>query len=52
MELVTLAYRTQGLMLAAGNPQGVSDIADLTRPESASSIAIPDRAHVCGSRQS
>jgi putative molybdopterin biosynthesis protein len=33
VELITLAYRTQGLMLAAGNPKGVERIADLTRPD-------------------
>jgi putative molybdopterin biosynthesis protein len=30
MEIVTLAYRTQGLMLAHGNPKKVKTIADLT----------------------
>jgi molybdate-binding protein len=32
VEIVTLAYRTQGLMLASGNPRGVKKIADLARP--------------------
>lgn len=31
MDLVTLAYRTQGLMLAPGNPKGVRGAADLAR---------------------
>jgi putative molybdopterin biosynthesis protein len=31
MNLVTLAYRTQGLMLAPGNPKGVRGAADLAR---------------------
>jgi putative molybdopterin biosynthesis protein len=31
MDLVTLAYRTQGLMLAQGNPKGVRSAADLAR---------------------
>ncbi len=31
MELVTLANRTQGLMVAAGNPKSIRGIADLTR---------------------
>ncbi len=31
MDLVTLAYRTQGLVLAPGNPIGVRGIADLAR---------------------
>lgn len=31
MDLVTLAYRTQGLMLAPGNPKAVRSAADLTR---------------------
>jgi putative molybdopterin biosynthesis protein len=31
MDLVTLAYRTQGLMLAPGNPKGVQSAADLAR---------------------
>ncbi len=33
VELVTLAYRMQGLMLAVGNPKGIREIADLTRPD-------------------
>lgn len=32
MEIVTLAYRTQGLILTAGNPKGLKKISDLTRP--------------------
>jgi putative molybdopterin biosynthesis protein len=32
MGLVTLAYRTQGLMLAPGNPKGVRNAADLAQP--------------------
>ncbi len=32
IEIVTLAYRTQGLMLAAGNPQKVKRVADIARP--------------------
>ncbi|MGI9952296.1 molybdopterin biosynthesis protein [Moorellaceae bacterium AZ2] len=31
--LVNLAYRQVGLMVAPGNPQGISDLQDLTRPE-------------------
>lgn len=31
MDLVTFAYRTQGLMLAPGNPKGVHSAADLTQ---------------------
>ena len=31
MELVTLAHRTQGLMLASGNPKSIHRIADLAR---------------------
>lgn len=31
VEMITLAYRTQGLMLAPGNPNGIKKIADLTR---------------------
>jgi putative molybdopterin biosynthesis protein len=31
MDLVTLAYRTQGLMLAPGNPKGVRSAADLAQ---------------------
>ena len=31
MELVTLAYRTQGLILAPGNPKGIQGAADLAR---------------------
>lgn len=32
VEIVTLAYRTQGLMLASGNPKGIKSIADIARP--------------------
>lgn len=31
MEVVTLAYRTQGLMLAAGNPRRIKKVEDLAR---------------------
>jgi len=31
MELITLAHRTQGLMLTAGNPEGIGGIAALAR---------------------
>ncbi len=33
VEIVTLAYRTQGLMLSSGNPQGVRKITDITKPD-------------------
>ena len=32
VEIVTLAYRTQGLMLAGGNPKGVKKISDIAKP--------------------
>lgn len=32
LELVTLAHRTQGLLLASGNPKGVKGVSDITRP--------------------
>lgn len=32
MDVITLAYRTQGLILAGGNPKGIKSIADLSRP--------------------
>jgi putative molybdopterin biosynthesis protein len=32
VEIITLAYRTQGLMLASGNPKGIKKIADIARP--------------------
>lgn len=32
VEVVTLAYRTQGLILANGNPKGIKKIADITNP--------------------
>lgn len=32
VDLVTLAYRTQGIMLAAGNPREVKNIEDLAKP--------------------
>jgi putative molybdopterin biosynthesis protein len=31
--MITLAYREQGLILAPGNPKGIHDLADLTRPD-------------------
>lgn len=32
VEIVTLAYRTQGLMLSSGNPKGVAKVADIAQP--------------------
>jgi len=32
VEIVTLAYRTQGLMLASGNPKNIKKIADIANP--------------------
>ena len=32
MEVITLAYRTQGLILAAGNPKAIKKITDIARP--------------------
>lgn len=32
VEVITLAYRTQGLMLAGGNPKDIRKITDITRP--------------------
>jgi putative molybdopterin biosynthesis protein len=32
VEIVTLAYRTQGLMLAEGNPKGIKRIGDVASP--------------------
>jgi len=32
VEIVTLAYRTQGLMLAEGNPKGINKISDVANP--------------------
>ncbi len=31
--MITLAHRTQGLLLAAGNPKGIRKIEDLTNPK-------------------
>lgn len=33
MDVITLAYRTQGLLVAAGNPRGVKNLFDLTRED-------------------
>lgn len=33
VEIVTLAYRTQGLMLAEGNPRGIKRIGDIASPK-------------------
>lgn len=33
VEIITLAYRTQGLILAAGNPKGIKKIADIARED-------------------
>jgi len=32
VEIITLAYRTQGLMLASGNPKNIKKIADVAKP--------------------
>lgn len=32
VEIITLAYRTQGLMFASGNPLGIKKITDITKP--------------------
>jgi len=32
VEIVTLAYRTQGLILACGNPKGIKKISDVAKP--------------------
>jgi molybdate-binding protein len=32
VEVVTLAYRTQGLMLTNGNPKGIKQVADIAKP--------------------
>ena len=32
VEIVTLAYRAQGLMLASGNPKGIKNLADMAKP--------------------
>ena len=33
VEVITLAYRTQGLMLASGNPKGIKKTADIAHPQ-------------------
>jgi len=33
VEIITLAYRTQGLMFLSGNPKGIQKIADIARPD-------------------
>ena len=33
VEMITLAYRTQGLMLTAGNPKNIKRVADIARAE-------------------
>jgi putative molybdopterin biosynthesis protein len=33
VEMVTLAYRTQGLILAAGNPKGIKKVSDIARAD-------------------
>jgi putative molybdopterin biosynthesis protein len=32
VEIITLAYRTQGLMFVTGNPKGIREIADIAKP--------------------
>ncbi|KAA0274885.1 MAG: hypothetical protein EDM79_08145 [Chloroflexi bacterium] len=32
VEVITLAYRMQGLMLAGGNPKGIKKVADIAKP--------------------
>jgi putative molybdopterin biosynthesis protein len=46
VELVTLAYRTQGLLLAPGNPKEIKKISDLARPN----IKIVNRNAGSGTR--
>ena len=33
VEIITLAHRTQGLILTGGNPKGIKKIADISRPD-------------------
>ena len=33
VQIITLAYRTQGLMIANGNPNGLKKIADIAKPD-------------------
>lgn len=44
--LIGLATRTQGLMLAAGNPKGIHDLSDLTRRD----VRLINRQRESGSR--
>lgn len=46
MDIFTLAYRTQGLMIAAGNPKGIRGIADLGH----SNISMVNRNAGSGTR--
>ena len=46
VELVTFAYRTQGLMARAGNPKGITRVADLAQPK----IKIVNRNAGSGTR--
>jgi len=46
MEIITLAHRTQGLMLASGNPEGVKKISDIAN----SSIRFVNRNAGSGTR--
>lgn len=46
VEIITLAYRTQGLLLAPGNPKGIKKIADLAR----SNVRIVNRNAGSGTR--
>ncbi len=46
IELVTLAHRQQGLMLAPGNPKEVRSLADLARPD----VAFVNRQRGSGTR--
>jgi putative molybdopterin biosynthesis protein len=32
MEVITLAHRTQGLLLASGNPKGIKGMSDIAKP--------------------
>src|SRR5512138_1546684 len=46
VEIITLAYRTQGLLLTPGNPKGIKKIADLAR----SNVRIVNRNAGSGTR--
>jgi putative molybdopterin biosynthesis protein len=49
-KIIGFAARTQGLMVAPGNPMNLNDLSDLTRPKNGKTIRFANRALGTGTR--